>query len=198
LAIVANLRNSASSSQAVTLLSSLTGSQSVDGSWGDDIYATALVARSLAAGMARDLSAQQQPVNMPDAALRTAVNHALGRNAMDALNVGELAQLTALTAAGLGIGDLTGLQYATNLTYLDLRNNNINSFTPVATLASATILEDGNPGYVASGGGANSGDVPTLPEWGAILLGGLLLFNVAWSQKRQRRAHKAPTRKDTL
>lgn len=174
LAVVANLRNSASSSVATTLLGNLTATQNGNGSWGNDILATALAARSLAAGMARDLTAQQQTVNMPDAALRAAINQALGRNAMDALNVGEIAQLTTLNAAGLGISDLTGLQYASNLTNLDLRNNNISSFAPVAALTSATILEDGNPGY-AGGGGPNSGDVPTLPQWGAIILTALLL-----------------------
>jgi len=183
LAVVANLRNSASSGPAATLLGNLTATQSADGSWGDDIFATAVVARSLAAGMARDLTALQQVVNMPDAALRTAINQALGRNAMDALNVGEMAQLTSLNAAGLGISDLTGLQYASNLTYLDLRNNNINSFAPVAALASTTILEDGNPGY-AGGGGSNSGDVPTLPEWGAILLASFLMLQVWRNQRR--------------
>lgn len=196
LAVVANLRNSTTSSQAATLLSSLTSTQNADGSWGDDIYTTALVARSLAAGMARDLTAQQQLVNMPDAALRTAVNHALGRNAMDALNVGELAQLTSLTAAGLGITDLTGLQYATNLTYLDVRNNSISSFTPVAALSAATILEDGNPGYAGGAGKGNSADVPTVPEWGAILLGGLLLLGVARSRNGQARSYKKTLRKD--
>lgn len=174
LAVVANLRNSASSQVAATLLGNLTATQSGNGSWGNDILATTLVARSLAAGMARDLTAQQQAVNMPDAALRTAVNNALGRNAMDALNIGELAQLSSLNVAGLGISNLTGLQNAVNLTYLDARNNNISDFSPIATLTSATILEDGNPGY-AGGGGSNSGDVPTLPEWGMIILAALLL-----------------------
>lgn len=126
LAVVANLRNSASSGPAESLLSNLTATQSGNGSWGDDIFATALVARSLAAGMARDLSAQQQVVNMPDTALRTAVNQALGRNAMDALNIGELSQLTSLNAAGLGITDLTGLQLATNLLNVNLSGNTLN------------------------------------------------------------------------
>lgn len=34
---------------------------------------------------------------------------------------------------------------------------------------------------------ANDGDVPTLPEWGAILMGGILLMNMAWMQRRKYR-----------
>lgn len=34
---------------------------------------------------------------------------------------------------------------------------------------------------------ANDADVPTLPEWGAILMGSLLLANVVWMQKRKYR-----------
>lgn len=181
LSVIANLRNSASSPQAATLLSNLAATQSAGGSWGGDIYVTAIAMRALAAGLARDLAAQQQAVNMPDAALRAAVNQALGRSSLDALNIGELSQLTTLNIAGLGINDLTGIQSAVNLTYLDARNNNISDFSPVAGLTSATILEDGNPGYAGSGG--NSGDVPTLPEWGAILLASLFMMLILRQQR---------------
>ncbi len=169
---IANLRNNPTSPQASPLLSNIATRQGADGSWnGNDIYATALAMRALAAGMSRDLAAEKQTVNMPDEALRAAVNQALGRNALDALTVGELHLLTTLSANGVGVTDLTGLQYASNLTYLDLRNNNVTDFNPVSGLASATILKDGNP--VAGGGDA---DVPTLPEWGAMLLGAVLLW----------------------
>lgn len=181
LSVIANLRNSASSPQAATLLSNLAATQSAGGSWGGDIYVTAIAMRALAAGLARDLAAQQQAVNMPDAALRAAVNQALGRSSLDALNIGELSQLTTLNIAGLGINDLTGIQSAVNLTYLDARNNNISDFSPVAGLTSATILEDGNPGYAGSGG--NNGDVPTLPEWGAILLASLFMMLILRQQR---------------
>jgi Leucine-rich repeat (LRR) protein len=144
---------------------------------GQDDQATAI--RALAAGAGRDIAAQKQIVGVTDNALRGAINAALGHGALDAINVGQMQQLTSLNAAGLDITDLTGLQYATSLTSLDLRNNNISSFAPVAGLTGTTILEDGNPGY--AGG---DGDVPTLPEWGMILLGSLLLFTMMRSQRR--------------
>jgi hypothetical protein len=185
LAVLANLRNNAASTQAATLLGSLVTSQGLDGSWGGDPYATALAMRALAAGMATDLAAQQQLVNMPDSLLRNAVNKALGRNALDALNVGELAKLTSLDISGLGIANLTGLQYAINLTYLNATNNNIADFTPVNALASATVLKDGNPGYIppVADNGASDTDVPTLPEWGVILMAVLLMWGAAWQNR---------------
>lgn len=169
LAVVANLRNAATSAPATTLLNNLSATQrTTDGSWGGDIQATALAVRAEAAGIGRDLSVQQQAVNIPDAKLRAAINQALGRNTMDALNRGELAQLTSLNLSGLGITNLTGLQYATNLVTLDVRGNTISDYSPIAAL-TATVLKDTQ---VAS----TSGDVPTLPEWGMILMGSLLML----------------------
>lgn len=152
LAALANFRNNSASTQAVTLLNNLVAVQSTDGSWGQDIYATALGIRALAAGMGRDLTAQQLAVSVPDANLRAAINLALGRNALDSLNVGEIAQLKTLTISGMNIRDLTGLQYATNLTYLDARNNQIASTSPLAGLTQlTTLLLTGNPGFGADG-----------------------------------------------
>jgi Leucine-rich repeat (LRR) protein len=183
LAALANLRNSASSSQATTQLNALASQQASDGSWGEDPYATALALRALAAGLGKDVTAQKQAVGMPDATLRAVVNANLGHGAMDAITVGECQQLTTLNASGLGIKDLTGLGCATNLTNLDVSNNQIQSFTPIAALTKTAVNETGNPGYVAVAN--DSADSPTLPEWGAIVMGGLLLLTMVRAQQRQ-------------
>ena len=189
LAAVANLRSNANSAHAATLLSALVAQQATDGSWGEDPYATALAMRAAAAGAGKDLATQKQVIAVPDNALRGAINAALNHGAMDALTLGQMQQLTSLNASGLGISNLTGLQYATKLSSLDVSNNNISSFTPIASLSIATLNETGNPGTVVAGGtGTGNGDVPTLPEWGAILLGGLLLIVAA--------KHKASTKGD--
>jgi hypothetical protein len=183
LAALANLRNSAGSPQATTLLSNLVSTQAADGSWGEDVYTTAVALRAMSAALGRDVASADLPVAIDDVGLRTAINKTLGRSALDALNRGELLQLTSLNIASQGINDLNGLQFATNLTFLDARNNNITSFSPVAGLTGATILKDGNPSTLAAdvpaatGNGApRAGDSPTLPEWGAMALGMLLLF----------------------
>lgn len=186
LAVLANLRNQPGSSQAATLLNSLLANQAVDGSWGGDLYATALVMRALAAANATDLAAQRQLVDIPDAQLRNAVNQALGRSALDALNVGELGKLTTLDISNLNISNLNGLQYATRLTYLNASNNQIADFSPVSALASATIIKDGNPGYIPPVASSGDTDVPTLPEWGAILFASLLLLSTARHNRMNR------------
>ena len=184
LAVIANLRNDSNSVTGANLLNGLTSQQATDGSWGEDPYATAMALRAVATGAGRDLATQKQTVSVPDNALRRAINAALGHGALDTISLGQMRQLTNLNASGLGITNLTGLQYATNLTTLDVSNNNISSFVPVAGLTNTAINEIGNPGYVASNGG-NDNDVPTLPEWGAILMAALLMLAMARAQRRR-------------
>ena len=77
--------------------------------------------------------------------MRRAINVALGRGALDALNRGDLAQLTTLDASNLGITDLTGLEWAVNLVHLDVSDNQIVSLDPIASLSLETLDTSGNP-----------------------------------------------------
>lgn len=160
---------------ATSLLANLTGLQSVvDGSINSDVYTTALALRSFAAAMGTDAAAQATLVTITDPTLRAAVNAALGRNVMDAIDRAELARLTSLNAAGFGIANLTGLEFAVNLTTLDLRNNNITSTAPLAGLPLLTSLQlSGNP--VVSQG---SGEVPALPPWALATFAGALMLMI--------------------
>lgn len=180
LSALANLRDNSNSTQAATLLNNLMSTQGSDGSWGGDVQTTASALRALAAAAGRDAAALQTPVTIPDSNLRAAINSALSRNALDTLNKGELAQLTSLNISGQNVSNLTGLESATNLTYLDASNNNITSWTPVDNLSQhPTTVRDGNPGYPVA-----DHDTPTLPQWGAMLLGGLLLRVIARRERR--------------
>lgn len=146
LAAIANLRNSSTSTQAATLMTSLLSSQAADGSWGSDAYATALSIRAIAAAMGADLALLATPVAIPDQKLREAVNQALGRNSLDRLSRGDLANLTSLDISGRGITSLTGLEWASNLTSLNAANNSISSTAPLAGLTKLTQLYlGGNP-----------------------------------------------------
>ncbi len=108
-------------------------------------------------------------VNMPDSKLKTAVNSALGKNATDPLTRTDLASLTALSAAGKGISDLTGLEWAVNLTSLDLRNNNISSIEQLAGLTKlVNPLLDGNP--------IPSAAVPGMGQFGFMLAAVILML----------------------
>lgn len=163
-------QSAGNTSLASTFLTRLTGSQAQDGSWANaDPYTTALATRALAT--ANYSPGQDALTNIPDQALRRAINLALGRNAGDSLNRGELAQLTSLSAVGAGISDLTGLEFATNLKTADFSNNNIVSTAPLNGLTQLTTLKlTGNP--VAT---ANTTQVPDLPPFAQWLLAAALL-----------------------
>jgi len=140
--------------------------------------------RAFAAADGTDSTANQSSVLVPDNNLRTAINTALGRNAMDSLDRSELLRLTDLTAAGMAISDLTGLEWALNLQTADLRNNNIISTAPIYNLTQlTTALLDGNPVVVANND--RDEDIPTLPEWGVILMAMLLLTLSARKQRNR-------------
>ncbi len=167
---VALLANNTAMAQP--LLNNLTMIQGADGSWSGRPYDTALAVRAFAAADGTDSGVGQTSVFMPDVWLRTAINAALGRNAMDSIDRAELARLTTLNAANKGISDLTGLEWAKNLSSADLRNNHITSSAPLDHLSLLTDLKlDGNPVMVAS----SDGDVPTLPEWGMLVMATLLI-----------------------
>lgn len=156
-----------------TLLNSLTATQASDGSWSEDIYATALAARALAAAAGTDIASLSTIVNIPDPNLRAAINKALGRNAMDALTRGDMANLVSISAENMGITDLTGMEWAVNLTSADFKNNNITSIAPLSGLPQLKIVDwTGNPGYTPPPSTA----VPAMSIPGLLLTAVLLML----------------------
>ena len=71
-------------------------------------------------------------MNIPDANLRAA--EALGKAPNAPITEGEMATLTILTAEEQGIRDLTGLEFATNLTGLWLYGNSLADVSPLSGL----------------------------------------------------------------
>jgi ELWxxDGT repeat protein len=81
-------------------------------------------------------------VSVPDASLLLALARVVGLPVTTSylgqplvhgvLHASDLAGLTRLNLAGLGIRDLTGLEWATNLVALDLANNLVRDLSPVA------------------------------------------------------------------
>ena len=71
---------------------------------------------------------------IPDANLRAAIEAALGKASGATITAAEMEALTRLTARDAGVSDITGLEHATNLTYLDLSYNN--AITDVSALSS--------------------------------------------------------------
>lgn len=64
-------------------------------------------------------------VSISDSALQRALEKKLGKTASEDITRGDMRELTTLKLTGRGISNMEGLQHATNLTWLDLSNNNI-------------------------------------------------------------------------
>ena len=106
------------------------------------------------------------PVTIPDANLRAAIEAALGKASGATITVADMKTLTELPVPGADISDLTGLEFAANLTGLNLQYNygitdvsplsgltnlktfilGCNRFTDLSTLSGLTNLTDLNIG----------------------------------------------------
>ena len=85
-------------------------------------------------------------VHFPDSNLRAAVAEALGKSANAPITLEEMGTLRGFEAENRDIHDLTGLQFATNLTELFLRDNQISDLSPLTGLIKLRVLLlDRNP-----------------------------------------------------
>ena len=86
--------------------------------------------------------AQNQPqvVEILDPNLRSALREALSLSSNQPITQAHLRTLVHLDAIGTGITDLTGLEYATNLTMLNLSYNEIISVNPLRALTKLEWL----------------------------------------------------------
>lgn len=81
------------------------------------------------------------PVSIPDPNLRTKVEQALGKSPGDPIDSTEMETLTLLSASGVSITDLTGLETALNLERLFIHSNNISDLSPISGLTSLTRID---------------------------------------------------------
>ena len=77
---------------------------------------------------------------IPDANLRAAVEAALNKASGAPISAADMEALTRLTARDAGVSDLTGLEFATNLTELKLDYNDISDVSSLAGLTNLTEL----------------------------------------------------------
>ncbi|MYE88971.1 T9SS type A sorting domain-containing protein, partial [Candidatus Poribacteria bacterium] len=73
-------------------------------------------------------------VHIPDTNLRAAIAEELGKSPNAPITVEEMQRLDRLVAENKGIQDLTGLQFATNLGWLEVDHNEISDLSPIAGL----------------------------------------------------------------
>ena len=81
------------------------------------------------------------PVIIRDSNLRTAIEEALGKTSRAAISRADMRTLTGLDVSDQGIQNLTGLEFATNLTTLVLSNNEITDIAPLAKLTNLTGVD---------------------------------------------------------
>ena len=80
-------------------------------------------------------------VHIPDPNLRAAIAEALGKNPNAPITVEEMEGLKRLEPWNRGIHDLTGLHFATNLTWLNLNDNQVSDLSPIAGLINLSVLK---------------------------------------------------------
>ena len=73
-------------------------------------------------------------VQIPDPNLRTVIAAELGKSPNAPITAEEMKKLRRIEARNKGIRELTGLQFATNLSELHLRDNQISDLSPIAGL----------------------------------------------------------------
>ena len=76
------------------------------------------------------------PADIPDSNLRAAIEEALDKTPGAIINVRDFAKLTHFEAASANISNLTGLQFAVNLTILNLEGNAISDISPLTNLTN--------------------------------------------------------------
>lgn len=82
------------------------------------------------------------PIIIRDPALESAIRASLGQP-FGCLTKNDLLRVTEIQAANLNIRVLDGLENCTNLTILNLKDNQIQSITPLLTLFNLTFLDLG-------------------------------------------------------
>ena len=95
-------------------------------------------------------SGDAEMVSIPDMNLRAVVEDSLGKASGETITRAEMASLTVLRASNKNISDLTGLEFATGLTVLELSgiptptldlSSSILDLSPLSNLTSLTELE---------------------------------------------------------
>ena len=83
-------------------------------------------------------------VDIPDPNLRTEIERELSRTSVAPITVADMERLTTLDADRADISDLTGLEYATNLTHLYLADNRISDISALSELTNLLVLHLNN------------------------------------------------------
>ena len=81
-----------------------------------------------------------ETVDIPDPNLRAVIEMELGKASGDTITALDMSTLERLDANDKDISDLTGLEFATNLSWLAFKNNTVSDLSPLAGLTNLTFL----------------------------------------------------------
>ena len=84
--------------------------------------------------------AQSAEVSIPDTALRTSIEQALGKSSGETITQADMNNLWSLTAKDLGIKNLRGLETAKNLTWVNIDSNQVSDITLLSNLTNLDFL----------------------------------------------------------
>ena len=80
------------------------------------------------------------PINIPDARLRLLIEGTLGKMPGESISRAEMQHITVILGSALGITNLTGLEYATNMRQAFFTNNHISDISPLQDLSNLERL----------------------------------------------------------
>ncbi len=92
----------------------------------------------------RNIKNQDGIVNVPDKNLKAAINEQLRKPYNADITEDEMKMIISLSAENKGISDVTGLEYATGLRYLYLKNNSITDISPLKNLNLSELVLTNN------------------------------------------------------
>lgn len=109
--------------------------------WKASLFRVIVVISTIAGGMAVPFNAVvNAAVYIPDPNLRAVIETELGKPSSIPITTDEMATLIHIDAQELNILDLTGLESATNLTTLNLSENQITEILPLTGLKNLEVL----------------------------------------------------------
>ena len=115
----------------------------------------------------------ERALEIPDPNLRTAIGNALGKSAGESVIPAEMGTLNYIEAPEANISNLTGLQFATQLTALDLGGNTISDISPLAGLNNLQGL------YLGSNTISDISPLSGLTQLTALDLGGNTVSDIS-------------------
>lgn len=101
------------------------------------------------------VQAAQDNVNIPDPAFKSYLNGLLGQPSTSDITEAQMDTITAITINGGSLSDITGIDYAHNLTYVSISNTQVTDFSLLASLPKLTNIS-------LAGSNITSSSIPNL------------------------------------